>query len=152
MTNLRYRSYVQLRQSIDQLYHQQAVRLGLPDSVLWLVVSLCGRGQACTPTELYTDCAMSKQTGHSALQWLEKRELIRLIPDDTDRRSKRAELTAAGQELADRCARSILEAEAGAFETLKTAEQETLLMLTEKIYLALKTEMDRLFPSGKGTI
>ena len=96
MTNLRYRSYVQLRQSIDQLYHQQAVRLGLPDSVLWLVVSLYERGQACTPTELYADCAMSKQTGHSALQWLEKRELIRLIPDDTDRRSKRAELTAAG--------------------------------------------------------
>ena len=142
MTNLRYRSYVQLRQSIDQLYHQQAVRLGLPDSVLWLVVSLYERGQACTPTELYADCAMSKQTGHSALQWLEKRELIRLIPDDTDRRSKRA----------DRCACSILEAEAGAFETLKTAEQETLLMLTEKIYLALKTEMDRLSPSGKGTI
>ena len=152
MTNLRYRSYVQLRQSIDQLYHQQAVKLGLPDSVLWLVVSLYERGQACTPTELYADCALSKQTGHSALLWLEKRGLICQTPDPADRRSKRVEWTGRGRAFVQNQIAPFLAAEAGAFETLKTAGQETLLMLTEKIYLALKTEMDRLSPSGKGTI
>lgn len=151
MPNPQYRAYIQTWKAMDQLYHQQAVRRELPDSALWLAVSLYERGQACTPTELYADCAMSKQTGHSALLWLEKRGLIRQTPDPADRRSKRVEWTGKGQAFVQSQIAPFLAAEAAAFEALTSEEQRTLTALTEKLTAALKTEMAAT-PSGKGTI
>ena len=151
MPNPQYRAYIQTWKALDQLYHQQAVRRELPDSVLWLAVALYERAQACTPTELYAECAMSKQTGHSALLWLERRGLIRQTPDPADGRSKRVEWTEPGRAFAQSQVASFLAAEAAAFETLTPEEQRSLTLLTGKLVNALKTEMAAA-PAGKGNL
>lgn len=147
-----YHDYIQLNKEIDQIYHAKAVQLGLPDSVMALLYSLWEEGDGLTPTQLYAEWSLSKQTGHSALQWLEKRGLIRQTPDPADRRSKRVEWTEKGRAFAQSQIAPFLAAEAAAFEALTPEEQRTLTALTEKLTAALKTEMDRLSPSGKGTI
>lgn len=151
MPNSRYRIYIQSRKTIEEFYHQQAVRRELPDSVLWLAIAIYEHEDPCTPTELYADCAMSKQTGHSALLWLEKRGLICQTPDPADRRSKRVEWTGKGRAFVQSQIVPFLAAEAAAFEALTSEEQRTLTALTEKLIAALKTEMAAA-PSGKGTI
>lgn len=146
-----YHDYIQLNKEIDQIYHAKAVQLGLPDSVMALLYSLWEEGDGLTPTQLYAEWSLSKQTGHSALQWLEKRGLIRQTPDPADRRSKRVEWTEKGRAFAQSQIAPFLAAEAAAFEALTPEEQRTLTALTEKLTAALKTEMDAA-PSGKGTI
>ena len=130
MPDSRYRTYVQSRKAIDQFYHQEAARRELPDSVLWLAITICEHETPCTPTELYTDCAISKQTGHSALMQLEKRGLIQLVPDPADRRSKRVEWTEQGRAFAQSQLHPLLTAEEAAFESLAAGEQELLITLT----------------------
>lgn len=146
-----YHDYIQLNKEIDQIYHAKAVQLGLPDSVMALLYSLWEEGDGLTPTQLYAEWSLSKQTGHSALQWLEKRGLIRQTPDPADRRSKRVEWTEKGRAFAQSQIAPFLAAEAAAFEALTSEEQRTLTALTEKLTAALKTEMAAT-PSGKGTI
>lgn len=151
MPNPRYRAYIQSRKAIEQFYHQEAARRDLPDSVLWLAVTIFEQETPATPTALYNECAMSKQTGHSALMWLEKRGLVRLVPDPADRRSKRVEWTKEGQAFARTQLRPFLTAEEAAFETLTGGEQETLTALTQKLFSALKTETGGTGP-GKGIV
>ena len=151
MPDPRYRTYVQSRKAIDQFYHQEAARRELPDSVLWLALYICEQESPCTPTELYTDCAISKQTGHSALMQLEKRGLIQLVPDPADRRSKRVEWMEQGRAFAQSQLHPLLAAEEAAFESLAAGEQELLITLTQKLYSALKTKAGNTGP-GKGIL
>ena len=151
MPDPRYRTYVQSRKAIDQFYHQEAARRELPDSVLWLAITICEHETPCTPTELYTDCAISKQTGHSALMQLGKRGLIQLVPDPADRRSKRVEWTEQGRAFAQSQLHPLLTAEEAAFESLAAGEQELLITLTQKLYAALKTKAGNTGP-GKGIL
>lgn len=150
MPNSRYRIYIQSRKAIEEFYHQQAVRRELPDSVLWLAIAIYEHEDPCTPTELYADCAMSKQTGHSALMWLERRGLVRLVPDAADRRSKRVEWTQAGRAFVRDQLAPFLTAEEAAFEILTDREQETLIALTQKVFTALKTVVGAA-GTGKGS-
>ncbi len=140
-TGSKYRDYLQLCKDQEQIYHQVAVGLGLSDSVLSLLFTLWEEGEGLTPTRLYEEWALSKQTGHSALMWLEKRGLVRLEPEKADRRSKTVFLTAQGREYARRWIFPILTAEETAFGTLSREEQRTLVALLEKMVRNLKEEI-----------
>lgn len=150
MPDPKYQKYIQTRKSIDQFYHRLAAERALPDSVMFLCYAICETGEGRTPSELYAETALSKQTGHSALMWLEKRGLVELIPSPEDRRSKRVVWTPAGRVFAGETMAPLLSAEAVAFGGLTGSEQETLIALTDKMFQSLKKEVERLFPSGKG--
>lgn len=136
-----YLDYIQFNKGIDRLYHEMAVKLGLSDSVLALLYTLWESEEKLTPTQLYADWSLSKQTGHSALLWLERRELVRLVPGEGDRRSKRVALTERGREYARKTVAPLIRAEEAAFGGLTAGEQEALVSLTEKILRQLKEEM-----------
>lgn len=136
-----YHDYIQLNKEIDQIYHAKAVQLGLPDSVMALLYSLWEEGDGLTPTQLYAEWSLSKQTGHSALQWLEKRGLVRLFPLAGDGRSKGIFLTDAGRQYAQRTVAPQISAEQVAFDRLTGEEQAVLLSLTQKIVKSLREEM-----------
>lgn len=136
-----YHDYIQLNKEIDRIYHETAVRLGLPDSVMALLYSLWEEGDGLTPTQLYAEWSLSKQTGHSALQWLEKRGLIRLAPLPGDGRSKGIFLTDRGRQYAQKAVAPQISAEQAAFDRLTGEEQALLLSLTQKAATSLKEEM-----------
>ena len=81
-----YRAYLQQCKEQDSLYHQIALSLGLPDSVLYLLYTIAEQGDRKNPGRLYSEWSISKQTGHSAVEWLKKRDLVTLEPDPQDRR------------------------------------------------------------------
>lgn len=136
-----YHDYVQLNKEIDRLYHETAVKLGLPDSVMALLYTLLEMGDGLTATQLYAEWSLSKQTGHSALMWLEKRGLIRLAPLPKDRRSKGVFLTDGGRQYVQETVVPQVLAEEAAFGRLTKEEQATLLTLSQKIVNSLKEEM-----------
>ena len=81
-----YRAYLQQCKEQESLYHQIALSLGLPDSVLYLLYTIAEQGDRKNPGRLYSEWSISKQTGHSAVEWLKKRDLVTLEPDPQDRR------------------------------------------------------------------
>ena len=141
--------YLQLNNSMDQLYHQIAVELGLPDSVLSLLYTLWEEGDGLTPSLLYNEWTLTKQTGHSGLMWLKSRGFVRLIPGREDRRSKTVSLTDRGREYARQVIVPLIQAEERAFQTLAPREQTALISLTEKTLCKLKEEMAALDLSAK---
>lgn len=88
-----YRAYLQQCKEQESLYHQIALSLGLPDSVLYLLYTIAEQGDRKNPGRLYSEWSISKQTGHSAVEWLKKRDLVTLEPDPQDRRGKLVVLT-----------------------------------------------------------
>lgn len=136
----KYREYLQFCKDQEQAYHQMAVGLGVSDSVLSLLFTLWEEGDGLTPTQLYGVWSLSKQTGHSALMWLEERGLVRLVPGKGDRRSKTVYLTDQGREYARGRVAPLLEAERNAFDALDGEEQRTLVALLGKMVKSLKEE------------
>lgn len=61
-----YRAYLQQCKEQESLYHQIALSLGLPDSVH----TIAEQGDRKNPGRLYSEWSISKQTGHSAVEWL----------------------------------------------------------------------------------
>ncbi|MCI9264258.1 MAG: winged helix-turn-helix transcriptional regulator [Oscillospiraceae bacterium] len=139
-SGFRYHDYVQLNKGMDRLYHDVAAAFGMPDSVLSLFLALWEEGEGRTPTQLYGEWSLSKQTGHSALSWLERRGLIRLAPAPDSRRSKGVFLTDRGREFGRGTVVPLLAAEEAAFGGLSEGEQRTLLTLTERMLCKLKEE------------
>ncbi len=147
---LRYCDFAQLGMELNRVYHATAVELGMPDSVLGLLVTIYEEGDGFTPSQLYAKWSLSKQTGHGALKWLEERGLIRLRPDPKCRRSKGVFLTVHGQEYARRMVAPLLAAEEAAFGGLTEEEQRELVRLTEKMLCKLKEEIAGIaFPAKK---
>ena len=64
-----YRAYLQQCKEQESLYHQIALSLGLPDSVLYLLYTIAEQGDRKNPGRLYSEWSISKQTGHSAVEW-----------------------------------------------------------------------------------
>lgn len=144
----RYREYIQLTKEMEQLYHGMAVSLGLSDSVLNLLYTLYEEGDGRTPTQLYNEWSLSKQTGHSALMWLRERGMVELCPAPGDGRSKRVMLTEEGRRFVKRTVGPLLAAEKAAFSALLPGEQETLITLLRQLSNQLKEEITgREFPA-----
>ena len=59
-----YRAYLQQCKEQESLYHQIALSLGLPDSVLYLLYTIAEQGDRKNPGRLYSEWSISKQTGH----------------------------------------------------------------------------------------
>lgn len=121
-----YRAYLRQCKEQESLYHQIALSLGLPDSVLYL---------------LYT---ISKQTGHSAVEWLKKRDLVTLEPDPQDRRGKLVVLTPAGKDYIQTKVAPIMQAEERAFLRLTQEQREALTTLIRRTTNYFKEEVEAL--------
>ena len=148
-----YHDYIQLNKEIDRIYHGTAVQLGLSDSAMALLFSLWEEGDGLTPTQLYAEWSLTKQTGHSALMWLVEKGLVRMASLPGDGRRKGIFLTAQGREYARRAVAPQISAEEAAFGSLTGEEQATLLSLTQKVVTNLKKEMTGLnLPAMKDRI
>lgn len=128
------RRFNHLLQETDAVYHEMAQHWGLSDSVMGVLYTLCDAGGRCSVREVCRLGGMSKQTVNSALRRMEGDGLIYL---ESAGRGKDVCLTEAGEGLACRTARRVIQAENQVFAAWPQADVEQYLALTRRFQEAL---------------
>lgn len=132
---------------IDGLYHDAAVALGLSDSAMKVLYTVCCYGERCSLRAVCRQSGMSKQTVNSALRKLEGEGTIYL--EASGGRGKDVCLTPAGRELAGRTAVPLMELEDEIFSAWGPEEVEQYNRLTQR-YLEDFREKSKRFQKRKG--
>ena len=70
------RRFNHLLGEINGVYHEVSVKLGLPDSVMMVLYTLCSEGDPCPLQVIVRQSGASKQTINSAIRRLEREEKI----------------------------------------------------------------------------
>lgn len=121
---------------IDAVYHSAAVKLGLSDSVMSVLYTMCDCGGSCQLADICRLTGLPKQTVNSAVRHLENGGFLHL--EAVNARSKKAFLTEQGALLADKTAARIIQIENEIFDSWRSEEVEQYLHLTERYLAALK--------------
>lgn len=72
------RQFNSLNTEIQGLYHDACVKLGISDSAGYILYTLVEFGEGCTPSDVYHAYGISRQTVHSSLNNLVRKEVIEL--------------------------------------------------------------------------
>lgn len=121
---------------IDAAYHEMSLKLGLSDSAMRILYTICDNGECCLLQEICRRSGVSKQTINSAIRKLEKEGIVYLEPAGT--RNKNVCLTDKGKRLAERTAARMIEAENDIFASWKKEDVEKYLELTERFLIAFR--------------
>ncbi len=128
--------YNHLLGEIDSVYHEMSQKLGLSDSAMIILYTICNSGDRCPLQAICRLSRISKQTINSAIRKLEAENIVYLTPDGG--KNKTVCLTDKGKELAGRTALRILEAENAIFASWPAKDLEKYLALTEKFLAQLR--------------
>ena len=131
-----------LYKEMDNLYHEAALSLGLSDSALAVLYTVCELGGGCLQKDICERCYLTKQTVHSSVRKLEREGFLRLEPGK--RRDMHLFLTDAGCALAEKTVTPLSQAEYQALDALTPQEQKDLLRLSAKYVAALRAQMQQL--------
>lgn len=137
--------YNQLFQEADDLYHDIAVKSGLPESGFIILYELSATNRPCTQKEIGERYYLKKQTIHSAWENLIAANYIQVSPLEHNSRMLGAVLTEEGKRVADATVVRLMAAEHRAFGMLTAAEREELLCLSKKHLSNLKIQTENLF-------
>lgn len=127
----------------DSIYQEAIKKLGVSDSVFWMLYTLRESGEALTQSEIVNTVYMPPQTINSALKKLEREGFVEL-KSEGDRRSKRVYLTKSGETLTKSTADKVMLAEQRALAGLDAEELEELLRLYRKYLDVLKENFSEL--------
>lgn len=134
--------YNHLLGEIEATYHEMSLKLGLSDSAMIILYTICDEGESCPLSEICRRSGLSKQTVNSAIRKLETDGILYL--EKAGIRSKTVCLTAAGKELAGRTALRLLNVENAILASWLRQDVEKYLELTERFLTALREEAARL--------
>ncbi len=128
----------------DAAYHEMALKLGLSDSAMQILYTICsgGDGRSCLLKDICHLTGLSKQTIHSAIRKLEQCEILRL--EMVGGKQKRVLLTEKGCRLATHTAIKIIEAENRIFDGWPKEDVETYLNLTRRYLEDFRREIRKL--------
>ncbi len=127
----------------EAVYHEIALKLGLSDSAMKILYTVCDNGGNCPLQRVCLQSGLSKQTVNSALRKLEQACLIRLEPAGF--RKKNVCLTDEGFSLAQKTALRVIHMENSILASWPYEDVETYLRLTEKFLADLKQKSAELF-------
>ena len=131
-----------LNEEIESLYHQASVKLGVSDSVSFvLYMTYINKGK-CLLYDIYKSSGISKQTINSAIRKLENEDIIYL--EKYNGKSKIVCLTEKGKEYANKTAKKLYEAEFSTFKDWDKKEMEIYLELMEKHRNSFKKQIEKL--------
>lgn len=120
-----------LMSEIDTAYHDAALKLGMSDSAMLVLYTLCSCGGACMLGDITSGA--SKQTINSALRKLEAEGIVYL--EVFEGRKKKVYLTEKGRQLAGDTVLRVIEAENEIFASWSDEEKSIYIDLTQR-YLA----------------
>lgn len=130
------RRFNHLLGEINGTYHEAAVKLGLSDSVMAVLYTLCSEGEPCPLQEIVRQSGLSKQTVNSAIRKLEHEGVVYLEP--AGGRGKDVCLTELGRETVRRRVLPLMEIENEVYSSWPRGELLGYLELTERFLAALK--------------
>lgn len=131
-----------LSNDLDALYHQAALKLGISDSVMFVLYMLHDKGDKCLLYDICNESGISKQTINSAIRRLEKDNILYL--EQQTGKNKRVCLTEKGKAYISRTAAKLYKAECDAFSKWPEEEFEMYLKLMEKYNLSLREELKKM--------
>lgn len=99
----------------------------------WRLIAVLGEDGDRTQLELVKRTRMEKVPVSRAARSLEEKDLVRRTTSESDARSRRLSLTAAGRRIYERVAPAALEAEAEVLADLKPSERAVLRSLLERV-------------------
>lgn len=127
---------------MDAVYHDISLKLGLSDSAMSILYTICNYGESCLLQDICRQSGLSKQTINSALRKLETENILYL--EMAGAKSKRVTLTDAGKALAQRTALQVINTENEIFASWSREDVEKYLELTEDYLTALKEKAKQL--------
>lgn len=136
------RRYNYLLGETDRVYHEAAVRMGLSDSVMKILYSLCSEGDPCPLQTVVRQSGFSKQTINSALRGLEGAGAVRLEPGRG--RGKNVCLTEKGRALAERTVVPLMRVEDEIYSSWSREDVLKNLELAERYLTALQEKMKQM--------
>lgn len=126
----------------EAIYHEVSLKLGLSDSAMKVLYTICDNGGSCLLQEICRRSGLSKQTLNSAIRKLEREGMLYL--ESTGGRVKKVCLTGEGETLVSRTALRIIKMENAIFSFWSKEDVETYLELTERFLLDLKKKSKEL--------
>lgn len=120
----------------DAVYHEIARTLGLSDSAMQILYTICSHGDPCPLREIRSLCGMSKQTANSALRKLERDGILTL--ESAGAKEKSVLLTDYGRGFALRTAARLIRAENEILAEWDPEDVERYIALGEKYLSSLR--------------
>lgn len=131
-----------LASDLDSLYHQAAQKLGVSDSVLFVLYLVYEKEGKCPLKDIRKETSISKQTLNSALRKLESEDIIYL--EQPGGRAKIVCFTEKGKEYAGHTVARLFNAEYRAFHGWTEEEINQYLMLMEKYNNDFREQIEKM--------
>lgn len=128
--------YNHLLGEINAVYHEMSLKLGLSDSAMVILYTICNNGDSCLLQEICHFSGLSKQTINSAIRKLESDEILYL--ESVSPKNKKVFLTEKGKNLAKHTAMRIIQTENAVFASWTKDDVNKYLELTERFLLEMK--------------
>ena len=127
---------------LDAVYHDMSLKLGLSDSAMNILYTICDQGDRCLLQNICRWSGLSKQTINSAIRKLETEGVVYL--ERAGSRNKDVCLTEQGMELADRTVGRIMQAENEIFASWTEEDVEKYLELTAHFLAAIREKAEQM--------
>ncbi len=131
-----------LTTEMDSLYHLSSLKLGITDSVSFVLYSIYDAGNECLLSDIYKGSGISKQTINSAVRSLEADGILYL--EQHNGRAKKVILTDKGKEYVQKTAARLYQAEMRSFDTWTEDEISTYIRLMEKYASCFRQQIEKL--------
>ena len=142
MMNQEMRRFNYLTSEINAAYHEAALKLGISDSAMQILYTICNNGESCLISDICRLTGISKQTINSALRKLEEENVLYL--EVYKGRSKIIRLTENGKALAERTVMRIIEIENRIFEAWPEEKKNLYLSFTQEYLDMFQKETEQL--------
>ena len=131
-----------LMSETNAAYHEAALKLGMSDSTMQILYTICNSGKHCLLSDICRLSGTSKQTINSALRKLEEGNIVYL--EASEGRKKRVCLTERGRALAERTVVPLIEIENSILDSWPQEELEQYLELTRKYLVSFREKIQEL--------
>lgn len=128
--------YNHLIGEINAVYHEMSLNLGLSDSAMMILYTICNNGDCCLLQDICHLSGLSKQTINSAIRKLESEGIVYL--ESVGFKNKNVCLTDDGKRLAGHTAIRMINAENEIFASWTKEDVNKYLDLTEKFLIEIK--------------
>lgn len=132
---------------MNALYHRAALRLGLSDSAMSILYSLCDSGGGRPLSEICSFSGLSKQTVGTSLHKLEADGYVRV--SGAGGRTKTVTLTERGEKLAEKTTMLVMKAENEIFDSWSREELEGYIQLTQRFTDSFAEKIEQLHQKEK---
>lgn len=142
MTNyfvVEWKRFNYLTNEIEAAYHEVALKLGLSDSAMLILYTICNNGEECLLSDITKLSGISKQTVNSALRKLESEEIVYL--ETFCGRKKRICLTEKGKLLVKDTVLKVIKIENDIFDSWTEEERKSYIALTERYLSSFKSKI-----------